>query len=234
MTLNEFVIARNNYCQVKHSNDCLECKKITSAANLIMTEKVVLLKNVYEKTYMKQGSRYKTDKAVERLMQLPVVIFPIKIHQRTANLYVAESHGVDVLAMQKMVQRLMTMQEKEQSGLSKETLSFLCELATSEKDKKLIKYTALASSGASGTQAKKMYGISDPSATRTEVEEALDQVKEIHHAVNKLASVQEKCILESLGIVDLSDESESGQESSGEESDDLSDLELDEDRITDV
>ena len=49
MTLNEFVIARNNYCQVKHSNDCLECKKITSAANSIMTEKVVLLKNVYEK-----------------------------------------------------------------------------------------------------------------------------------------------------------------------------------------
>ena len=28
MTLNEFVIARNNSCQVKHSNDCLECKKI--------------------------------------------------------------------------------------------------------------------------------------------------------------------------------------------------------------
>ena len=116
----------------------------------------------------------------------------------------------------------------------KETLSFFCELATSEKDKKLIKYTAFASSGASGTHAKKMYGILDPSATRTEVEEALDQVKEIQHAVNKLASVQEKFILESLGIVDLSDERESGQESSGEESDDLSDLELDEDRITDV
>jgi len=70
MTLNEFVEARNIYCRLKHSNDCMDCKKIISAANLILTEKVVLLKSVYQKSFMKQGSRYKTDKAVERLMQL--------------------------------------------------------------------------------------------------------------------------------------------------------------------
>jgi len=121
------------------------------------------------------------------------------------------------------------MQEKEQSGLSKDTLSLLCELATCERDKKLIKYAALTSSDLTGTQLKKMYGISDPTATRLEVEEALDQVKEIHDAVEKLASVQERCVLESLGIVDLSEDSDDddNQDSSEEECDDLSDFELD-------
>lgn len=234
MSLSEFIFVRQEYCRENHSNDCLECPKLTTAASCIMTEKVVQLKNIYDEIFLNQGSRYKTDKAIKRLMQLPVIIFPVK-NQQNVNLFVAESLGVNVLVVQKMIQKVLETRENEDVQLTKDTLSLLCELASSEKDKKLIKYTCLLSSGVSSTQAKRLYGISEPAALKTEVSKALEKVIEIQDAVNKLSSVQDECVLESLGIIDPTDDSDNSQdESNEEECIDLSSLEQEDNGKTDM
>ena len=207
---------------------CAECIKLISAAKCILTENVVKLQSVYVEQFLNKGSKYKTDKAVKRLMQLPVVVFPVKEHQRVT-LYVTESEGLNCSKVQILIQNLLEMQEKKASDLSKATLSIICDLASSEVDKKLIKYTALISSGISSTQARKLYGISESTKLKTEVSQALAAASEIQEAVNKLSSVKEKCVLESLGIIDEEYSSDESQDESGdEESMSLSLLDLEE------
>lgn len=168
MTLDEFVVARQEYCQCYHTNSCTECTKLISAAKYIAKEKVDKLQKVHEKHFLKQGSRYKTDTAVKQLMQLPVVAFPVKEHERVI-LYVTELEGLNCSKAQRLTQNLLAMQKKESSELNKATLSLICDLVSSEADKKLIKYTALLSSGISSTQARKLYGILECSGLNLEV-----------------------------------------------------------------
>ena len=159
-------------------------------------------------------------------MQLPVVVFPVKQHQRVA-LYVTESEGLQCSKMESLIQNLLEMQERKASELSKATSSVICDLTRSEADKELIKYTALLSSGVSSAQARKLYGISESTTLKAEVSQALAKASEIQEAVNKLSSVKDKCILESLGIIDETCSSDESQDESGdEESMSLSSLDI--------
>ena len=103
-------------------------------------------------------------------------------------------------------------------------------MASSEADKKLIKYTALLSSGVSSAQARKLYGISESTTLKgRSITQALAKASEIQEAVNKLSSVKDKCILESLGIIDETCSSDESQDESGdEESMSLSSLDIEE------
>ena len=82
------------------------------------------------------------------LMQLPMVVFPVKQHQRVA-LYVTESGELQSSKMDTLIQNLLEMQERKASELSKTTLSVTFHLSSSVADKKLIKYTAVLSSSIS-------------------------------------------------------------------------------------
>jgi len=172
MSLREFVLARQEYCQLYHIPSCTECTKLISAAKDLIREKVIKLQTVYEKIFGKQGSKYKTDKAVERLMQLPVVTFPVKEHQRVT-IYVTEPEGLNCSKVQRLIQNFLEKQNNKASELSKATLCVVCDLASSGKDKKLIKYTALLISGISLLQAKKLYGIPESTRLKSEVSQAL-------------------------------------------------------------
>ena len=228
LSLKEFVLARQEYCHQYHLKGCTECMRLISAAKCILTENVVKLQSVYVDHFLNKGSRYKSEKAVKRLMQLPVVVFPVKQHQRVA-LYVTESEELQCSKMETLIQNLLEMQETKASELSKATLSVICDLGSSEADKKLIKYTALLSSGVSSAQARKLYGISESTTLKAEVSQVLPKASEIQEAVNKLSSVKDKCILKSLGIIDETCSSDESQDESGdEESTSLSSLDIEE------
>ena len=89
---------------------------------------------------------------------------------------------------------------------------------------KFIKYTALLNSGISSQQASKLYGISEPPKVKVRsFPGTYKEATEIQNAVNKLSLVQERCLLESLGIIDIekrqdrSDKSQNEDENDGEE-----------------
>ena len=85
-----------------------------SAAKCILPKNVVKLQSLYVDNFLNKGSRYKSDKAVKWLMQLPVVVFPVKQHQRVT-LYVTESEGLECSKMETLIRNLLEMQERKSS-----------------------------------------------------------------------------------------------------------------------
>ncbi len=75
-------------------------------------------------------------------------------------------------------------------SISKETLKVICDLSSSEKDKRLIKYAVCQSSNISTETAKKMYGISDLKYLKDNIEDAIEQALEIRKAVDLLSNVR--------------------------------------------
>lgn len=85
LSLAEFQLARKMYCQEQHGCP-LSCKMrvpLIEAAKQVETQGVVPLKRLYCSQFVSKA--YKCDKAVRRLMQLPVVVLKLK-----GTLYVLE------------------------------------------------------------------------------------------------------------------------------------------------
>lgn len=214
--LHDFIVIRKAFCNKHHQlENCENCGKMISAAQYLSTKGVVTLKDLYVLHFPING-KYKTDKAVKRIMHLPVVIFPLQCNG-TKTLYVTEQKKyVDYNLFQKFVESLIDNEsvQSAQNPLTKEMLASLCKIASSEKDKRLIKFAAcLAVPGMSAEQAKRQYGVSNLTLLTSQVTEALEQAEEIHQTVTKLARIEERCFLEKLGIADVSDSSESDYDS---------------------
>ena len=216
LSLDNFLRVRKAFCERHHqSRSCEECRKLISAAHHLKEKGIVPLKDFFVNQFPVTG-KYKTDKAVRRIMQIPTVIFPLEL-ETTKTLYVAEQQKqVDYNRLQTFLGSLIMSDRARhaQSELTKETLKHLCELASSEKDKRLIKFAACtASSGMSAEQARKRYGVNNYKSLTSEVKEGLKKSDEIQKTVYKLATIEDKCFLEKLGILVSSDSSDSESDS---------------------
>ena len=216
LSLDDFLRVRKAFCERHHqSRSCEECRKLISAAHHLKEKGIVPLKDFFVNQFPVTG-KYKTDKAVRRIMQIPTVIFPLEL-ETTKTLYVAEQQKqVDYNRLQTFLGSLIMSDRARhaQSELTKETLKHLCELASSEKDKRLIKFAACtASSGMSAEQARKRYEVNNYKSLTSEVKDGLEKSDEIQKTVYKLATIEDKCFLEKLGILVSSDSSDSESDS---------------------
>lgn len=75
-----------------------------------------------------------------------------------------------------------------------------CKLASTESDKKLIKYAACAARNLSEKKASDTYGISNYGELKTEVEGALQKACEIRNEVMEIAAVEEGAFIRTRGI----------------------------------
>ena len=203
LTLGEFVTARTTYCRMKHCMpNCKQCTPLISFANSVLECGLVPLSETFRKCF---SSQYKSSKAVSRVMQLPVVIFRVQ-----NRLFVVEY--VQNVNYEKFVKflNLFVPEKHLQKGISRENLKMICELASSEKDKKLIRFAATGH--LSATMTKKEYGISNMNKEKRDVTEAKEQYKNIKEAVNEVVSVSEKMSLKELGILFSDTESSSVDE----------------------
>ena len=106
--------------------------------------------------------------------------------------------------------------------MTKELLRSLCELASTESDRKLINFAVCESQGLSSKGARNRYGIHNYRSLQTNVYDALDEAWEIRKQVTQLAAVKEKVCLHSIG---LEIESESDSDSDCLAEDEISDCE---------
>ena len=120
---------------------------------------------------------------------------------------------LDYSKLQVLINGLQNKDAKKEVVIDKDILQMLCELASSEKDRRLIKYAVCTSSQLSSTSAKNLYGVSDLAMLQKEVTQALDEAQEIREAVTKIASIEKSVALEKLGFV-VSDSGESSDSSS--------------------
>lgn len=203
----QFVKARAAYCLQNHAVGCRECNLLIQIAKDIIDEGVVDVADTFRKYYPKR--LYKSYNAKRRFMALPVVVFEMSSQQKGSQrlVMIEQQAGVDYITFVSLFRKLIPCDNVVQ-GLNKEILSGLCQLASSESDRKLIKYAACTSRNISAKEASGIYGISSYNKLKCEVEGALQKACEIRNDVLELAAVKEKAFLRSLGV-DISSNSES-------------------------
>lgn len=225
LTLKEFIVARADHCERNHRVSCKECTNLTDAAKQIDDSGIVPLRSLFASHFLSPGAKYKSDKALRRILQLPVAIFPMELQKGQKTLFVTELNTA--VNYEKLGEFLKTVSVSTDCNtqfpiISRETLKIVCDLASSEKDKRLIKYAVSCGGNMSREAAKKKYGISDLTLLKNTVENAVEQAREIRDAVDHLSNVKEDCILEELGILcgndskSDSDESESSEDETSE------------------
>ena len=84
----------------------------------------------------------------------------------------------------------------------------ICSLASTKKDRKLIKFAACQASGLSNKRASQQYGVYNFSGIRNEVKNALQHATAVRQQIFELASIKERATIESFGIY-LGQESDS-------------------------
>ncbi|CAH3159030.1 unnamed protein product [Porites lobata] len=73
VSLEEYRRYRAEYCTRYHKEQCVECDALINMALHISQKGIVKVSDVYKSQFPEK--KYQSDKAVRRLMQLPVVIF---------------------------------------------------------------------------------------------------------------------------------------------------------------
>ena len=183
LLLEEFVTGREMYCQKIHNQlNCQQCTSLITFAKELLKHGLVPLSESFRKCF---GCEYKFHKAIRRLMQLPIAVFRVK-----DKLYVVENRpDMNYTRFVKFLSMLVPA-ELMQTGILRENLKILCELASSEKDKKLIRVAA--TTNLSATRAKKELGISNLVKEREAVAEAVQQYRDIRDAVEEVVSVRDR------------------------------------------
>jgi len=230
LTLKEFVVARKLYCKLHHKHTtpekCSFCHPLICLAEKIDNDVFCELPSMYRTVF--PNMLYKSSNAIRRLMQLPVVILNLELNGRgSQRLYTTEIQGsTNYYAFSNLCQSMLSKanaKRKEIKGIDKETLNLLCQLATTESDRCLIKFSVCKSQNLSSKKAKEEYGFSDLHGKEDKIVNAVKKSQAIRDAVMKLASVQHKATLISLGyeIPDDTDSSSSDSEASGSDTEDI-------------
>ena len=177
VSLEDFVVAREMFCQRTHKQYlCDNCITLIEMAKDIQKRGVVPVSVIY-----RQHSKvtYKPSKAVRLLMQLPVAVFRF-----SGQLFVTELvQGDDISKFVAQIGHHLTS-EGVSSSLDKDTLKSICELASSEKDRTLIKVAA--SYRMSGSAAKEQLDISNACQLKKKVHDAIEEIEAIKNAVHEI------------------------------------------------
>ena len=89
----------------------------------------------------------RSSKAVRRFMQLPVVVFRLSDKNGMHTLLVVEQqHGIDYKVLVNLVHKFILETKLETDGLGRDTLRDLCKLASTEGDRKLLKFAVCEAS----------------------------------------------------------------------------------------
>ncbi|XP_028517481.1 uncharacterized protein LOC114575920 [Exaiptasia diaphana] len=140
-------------------------------------------------------------------MKLPVVVFRVG-EIGFQKLYVVEKHeDIDYQKMVRLIDNFTLQTKLENGGIRKETLRSLCNLASTESDRKLIQFAACEASKYSNKKAQNAFGIQSVSKLKDDVRNALNEAKRIREEVAELALVKEKSALRCLGFYTCESES---------------------------
>ena len=164
---------------------------------------------------------YKPFHARRKLLQMPLSIVGAGSHKegtfclyllkqlRPANLHIVQTL-MEEACKHKQIHQAMGRKEVEK----------LLNLAESESEKERLKYAITKSSGISNTKAIGVYGFSNLTEKRIKVEQAMEQACAIKDAIENVAKIKEKAVLESLGLFEPSESDEStDEENSASETD---------------
>lgn len=215
-SLDDFVTVRPCYCSIFHkleNTDCKECSGLVDFARQVQDRGIVELASTYQACF--PHLKYRSEQAVRKLMQIPVAVVQMKLGNAGSQKLFAIENVPDLNAQRfKALAQTLLPKPSPNSGITKATLRDLCKLASTESDRLLIKYVCCKGQNLSNKNASSLYGFSNFHQQESKIMTAVNEIKELQEAVNALAEIDDKILLQGFGIALSDDESgKSGDES---------------------
>lgn len=98
-------------------------------------------------------------------------------------------------------------------GIDKDKIKALLGLATSDRERELIRYSVFKASGLTQTGARKQFGFERMDTRAEQVEKCIEAAQSIQEAIDKLSRRQDKALLAAMGLEAECSSSESESES---------------------
>ena len=154
----------------------MDCSGLQTVAKDILENGYAIMSTVYCKAF--PSKQYKADIAKRLLLQMPLVVIRAgDAESGVSAVYLLEHvQGVNYIKLQQFVDQLFAKKGATVS-LSKQMLSALLGLATSDRERQLIHYTAYNASGLSKSAAQTPFGFQDMGKSCSAVEHAIEEVR---------------------------------------------------------
>ena len=219
LTLSEYMRARTIVCSFSHCQAC-DCDGMLRVGKDIESKGVLKLSEAFR--LCSPNVKYSSFQARRKLLQMPLAVVGAGTSKEgNCLLYLLEK--------QELVKRYQTqsllaetrVQKQEKPEMSKGELQKLLNLAESESERERLKYAVVKSSGLPNRKARSLFGIDDMTDKKRKVHQAMEEASAIREAIENIAKVKEKVVLQSFGVD--GDESESDESKSSESETDSDD-----------
>ena len=129
--------------------------------------------------------------------------------------------GVNYVSFAQFSEALYDRRAAAQSlHMTKNEIKQLLGLAASDRERELVRYSVFKSSGLSSTAARKHFGFQNMQERSLRVKRCIEEVQQIREAIEKLSIVEDKAILNEMGIDAESSDSECSSDDESEILDD--------------
>ena len=207
LTLQEHCAMREYFCSKNHDQiPCTQCKSMIQAAEMVLKNGIVPLAVVFKAAF--PTVTYHSVNAKRRLLQMPVVAFRVKgLQKGQSQLYLMEKiEGLDYGQLANFLSKNIEQLSRKQ-GITKEELKQLLRITQSERERECIRYAIYKTSGATPTEARRLFGFENMRARASHVDTCIKEMQEIYEAVESLAHIQEQALQDTLGFESNSSES---------------------------
>ena len=224
LSLSEYIRARTEHCRNTHNSPCHECTSLLLIARGVEANGWKKLGEAFKSAF--PNVTYTAAYARRRFLQMPLVCIRVDYKPGVHECYLLEHvPGVNYQHFLHLFHTAAQRTPQQTATLGKQEVKSLLSVCTSDQERAYLRYAVFKASGLSATQARKHFGFQNITKHTKNVEEALERCQSIRNSIEKLANIQEKSLLISLGIPVQSDTEESDEESN-DSADSLSDAEV--------
>lgn len=219
LSLVDYVRVCSFICKNRHRQPCTECDGKVKVAEFILQHSYIKLSDAF--AICSPGiTKYSPKDARRKLLQLPLTAIGAGDQKKgTYALYlVKKDSNLSYSLLQSLLNKVLNAQNNATQLITKQEVERLLNLADSESEKARLRYSIVKSSGISSTKAKRLYGFKDMTRRIQCVHDAAEKAHNIRLAIEKIAHIKEKALVEALGIA-FSSESETSDSESEEETD---------------
>ena len=192
------------------------CTPLITVGKVILEKGYCIMSEAFRQ--LSPGIIYSAEHARKKFLQKPLVAIRVgdPAKGKSFSILMEKVFGMDYSKIGLILNGCVLSQSAMKGGtLENSVVKMLPNISRSDRERKCLKYTILKSSGMTPMAVWQICGFEKMSICAEEVEETPAKVQQIHEAISELASIEDKALLQSLGLSELDSSSE--EESDTEE-----------------
>ena len=184
LSLSEYVRTRKYVCSNYHKVDCSTCTPMITAAELVLTNSVCTLSEVFKTVF--SGVTYSALHAKRRLLQMPLVTILLgDYHSGHSKTLLMEYYpNVNYLSLRTLLG--LRYSPTVSTVIKKKDLHELLNLAQSNRERETLKCAVYKTSGLTPTAARKHLGLDNMKQRAANVQDAIQQITDIHNDFDRI------------------------------------------------